>query len=155
MRPSALSETDPKILHLRTFAEEYVRCGSAAVALLRMGEEDAKLAAVRGPQLLEHPEVNRHLKNIAESLEENGIINKSFVLNVFAREANNFTPRDANSATRIKAADHLAKVLGMYQAEKVEVTLAPAVMEVPLVTESDWELAAVRSQARLVDHGSN
>ena len=154
MRPTELAPNDPKITHLHTFAEEYVRCGNATTALLRMGEDDADLAYSRGKTLLKHPEVNRHIKTIAENLESNGLISKSFVLNVFAREAN-YYGKDGGSATRIKAADHLAKVLGMYQAEKVEVTVAPAVMEVPLASEEDWELASTTSQARLIDHAQN
>jgi Terminase small subunit len=134
------------------FVMSYIQDFDVAKALFRIGYTNHKTARSRGCQLIREPYVANKIKETVRSLKETDIVARSEVMARLWEEANN----PANEGgTRVQAAAHVAKMLGM-MAVKEDKEIAPVgVMLVPCMAVEDWEQAATVSQQMLKNAATN
>ena len=137
---------------MRRFVYEYVKDFNGKQAVLRLGwNATSNTASVQAAKWLNEPYVQYYLQEFIRKADEKAIIERNEVLFGLKREANNFTPYDGSSASRVAALSSLAKILGM-QITKVEGTMTHrgGVIPIPVVGSlDDWEKQSKKAQAKL------
>lgn len=136
------------------FVAEYVFDYNGTRAVMRMGYEEAG-AGLRAHQWLKTPYVQYKLKSYVAKLEDQTLCTRGYVVSMLVREANYYGP-DGNAASRVAACRQLAKALGLNVLKVEQEVRNFAVMEVPMIPNSEeWSKHATESQRELKERSAD